>query len=206
MGGMKNLTIGLAMTGTLGLFLTAAFAEEILIDDFSSQGVNRLGLRSSTYIQSPSRALALQTQEGEGVGGTKALLLKYDKKGEGGPSNEGGWCGYYTLLKSGSRYLDVSGHQVVSFQVRGATGEENFVVGLADRHWDEVGDSVKSEPIGKYLPGGKLTSQWQRASLPLSAFSVDLKELASLAICFEGSLFPGGAGKGTVYLDDLKFE
>lgn len=197
---------GLLVSLFLFLSFPLVYAEALLIDDFSTEGANHLGLRASTYIQAPSRSLALPTKEGEGVAGTKGLMLKYDKKGEGGPNNEGGWCGYYTLLKTGSHYLDASGYRVISFQVKGATGEENFVVGVADRHWDEVGDSVKSEPIRKYLPGGRLTTQWQKASIPLSDFSVDLKELASIAICFEGSLFPGGAGKGTVYLDDLKLE
>lgn len=188
-------------------FLTSAFAAEpLLIDDFEKEGVNHLGLRASTYIQPPSRALAVPTKGGEGAAGTKGLLLKYDKKGEGGPNDEGGWCGYYTLLKSGSHTFDASGYRAVSFQVKGAAGGENFVVGIADRHWDEVGDSVKSEPIGKYLPAGKITAEWQKVAIPLLDFSVDLKELASVAVCFEGFLFPGGVGKGTVYLDDLKLE
>jgi len=69
-----------------------------------------------------------------------------------------------------------------------------------------VGDSVKSEPIGKYLAGGKLNLEWQKATIPLSTFLVDMKELASIAICFEGSVLPGGAGKGTVVVDDLMLE
>ena len=187
------------------LFTPAVFAEPLLIDDFDAGSANKLGGTSNTYVMEPSKSLALRVKENphNGVG---ALMIKYDKKGVGGPQNSGGWCGYYTLLRTGTRFLDATPYQSLTFWVRGQMGEENFVVGLADRHWDEVGDSVKSEPIGQYLPERKLTSQWQKATIPLSTFFVDLKQLASIAVCFEGSIFPGGTGKGTVYIDDLMLE
>ncbi len=175
-----------------------------VIDDFEGSA-NKMGGRSNTYVQEPSRALALRVKEQvhEGAG---ALMVKYDKKAKGGPYDSGGWCGYYTLLKAGSRYFDATTFQTITLWVKGMTGGENFVLGVADRHWDEVGDSVKSEEIGKYLPAGKLTTEWQKATVPLSTFLVDLKELASIAICFEGSVLPGGAGTGTIYVDDVTLE
>ena len=188
-----------------GCVTSSAFAATALIDDFEDAGSNKVGGRGNTYVMAPSRALAVKVAEGA-HGGTKALMLKYDKKDKGGPYDSGGWCGYYTLLKTGARYFDATGYASITLWVKGETGEETFAIGLSDRHWDEVGDSVKSEEIGKYLPEGKVTKHWQKATLPLSTFMLDMKELASVAICFEGSLFPGGAGKGTVYLDDLMFE
>ncbi len=179
-------------------------AEALLIDDFEGAS-NKLGGRSNTYVQEPSRALAVRVKE-QPHQGQGALMIKYDKKAKGGPYDSGGWCGYYTLLKTGSRYFDGTQYQSITFWVRGATGQENFVIGLADHHWDEVGDSVKSEPIGKYLPEGKLTTAWQKATIPLSTFLVDMKELNSISVCFEGSVLPGGAGTGTVYMDDLALE
>jgi hypothetical protein len=190
---------------TLHASRSPVLAAPLLIDDFEGGTANQLGGRSNTYVQEPSRALALRIKE-QAHDGTGALILKYDKKAKGGPYDSGGWCGYYTLLKSGTRYLDATPYKTVSLWVKGATGQENFVVGIADRHWDEVGDSVKSEEIGKYLPAGRLTTDWQKATIPMDTFLVDYQQLASLAICFEGSIFPGGAGKGTVYLDDLMLE
>ncbi len=184
--------------------LTVAFAAPLLVDDFEGAS-NKLGGRSNTYVMEPSRALAVRTKDNP-HGGSGALMIKYDKRAKGGPYDSGGWCGYYTLLKTGSRYFDATSYQAIGFWVRGMTGTENFVVGVSDRHWEEVGDSVKSEPIGKYLPAGKLTAEWQKATVPLSTFMVDMKELASLAVCFEGSLFPGGAGQGTIYIDDVTLE
>ncbi len=183
----------------------AAWAATLLVDDFEGGGSNKIGGRSNTYVMAPSRALALSSDR-EAHGGAKSLMLRYDKKPKGGPYDSGGWCGYYTLLKSGSRFFDGTPYQAVTFWVKGAVGGENFVLGLADRHWEEVGDSVKSEPIGKYLPEGKITTSWQRASVPLDTFMLEMRELASLAVCFEGSVFPGGEGRGTVYLDDLTLE
>lgn len=181
------------------------FAAAVLVENFEDGPSNKVGGRGNTYVQAPSRALAVKAEEGA-RGGRKALLLKYDKKAEGGPYDSGGWCGYYILLKNGPRYHDGSGYQSITFWVKGARGDEGFVVGLADRHWEEVGDSVKSEPIGRYLQAGRITTEWQKATIPLSTFMLEMKELASVAICFEGSVFPSGAGRGTVVLDDVTFE
>ncbi len=182
-----------------------ALAAAVVIDDFEDATANKVGGRSNTYVMAPSRALAVKTTEAPHAG-AKALMLKYDKKDKGGPYDSGGWCGYYTMTKAGPRYFDAAPYKSLTLWVKGAQGGESFAIGLADRHWDEVGDSVKSEEIGKYLPAGKITTEWQKATVPLSAFMLEAKELASVAVCFEGSLFPGGAGKGTVYVDDLMFE
>ena len=205
---------GLKMGKNMAFFILAAGifsqahafgAPAALIDDFEDQPANKVGGRSSTYVMAPSRSLAVKVAEGV-HGGAKALMVKYDKKDKGGPYDSGGWCGYYTLLKSGPRYFDATMYQALTFWVKGVAGGENFMVGLADKHWDEVGDSVKSEEIGKYLLSGKLTTEWQKATVPLDVFMLERKELASIAVCFEGSLFPGGAGKGTIYIDDMMFE
>lgn len=182
-----------------------AWATPMVVDDFESGSVNKVGGKSNTYVQEPSRALALPVKE-NAHDGKGALMIKFDKKAKGGPYDSGGWCGYYTLLKSGARYFDATPYKNFTFWVKGETGNENFVLGVADQHWDQVGDSVKSEPIGKYLSAGKVTAEWQKATVPLDSVMVDLKQLASVAICFEGSVFPNGEGKGTLFVDDLAFE
>lgn len=198
---MKRMALFLAVL----FWVSPAFAAQTLIDDFEDQTANKVGGRSNTYVMAPSRALAVKVTEAP-HGGTKAMMLKYDKKAKGGPYDGGGWCGYYTMVKTGPRYFDATAYQSVAFWVKGAQGGENFMVGMADRHWDEVGDSVKSEEITKYLPEGKVTTEWQKATVPLSVFMLEAKELASVAVCFEGSAFPSGEGKGTIYIDDMMFE
>ena len=204
-GGLRTLLPVLAMAALIFSQSRPVSAATVAIDDFEDQTTNKAGGRSNTYVTAPSRALAVKVTEGA-HGGAKALMLKFDKKDKGGPYDSGGWCGYYTMVKSGPRYFDATPYQSLTLWVKGAAGDEKFMIGLADKHWDEVGDSVKSEEIGKYLPAGKITTQWQKATVPLSVFMLEAKELASVVVCFEGSLFPGGAGKGTVYLDDLAFE
>lgn len=200
------LVVGIGVWGWLtadSVSLIAA-GQPLLVDDFESP-VNRVNGRSNIYAQEPSRALQVRTQDAA-QGGKASLMLKYDKQATGGPYDNGGWCGYYTQVKSGQTWLDASPYTTLTFWVKGAQGDECFMVGLADRHWDELGDSVKSEAIGTYLPAGKITTQWQQARIPLSTFFVDYKELASIAVCFEDACFPEGAGKGTVYLDDVTLE
>lgn len=200
-----NKTLTIAFLLVLGMLASGTSFAELMIDNFDKP-TNELGGRAAVYQKAPSRALSLQTpSEYYGPGG-KSLMLKYDKQGEGGPYGSGGWCGYYTLVKKGANYLDATGYKAITFYVKGSKGGENFKIGVADRHWDRVGDSVKSEDIGKYLPEGKITTEWQKATVPLDAFFLDHKELGSIAICFETDCFPGGAGKGTVYIDVLRFE
>ena len=182
-----------------------AGAGSVKIDSFD-RTVNLLGGKTGNYVKAPSRALSLQTEnEFYGESG-KSLLLKYDKKGEGGPYGNGGWCGYYTNVRKGESFFDASGYQNLTFYVKGAEGGENFMVGIADKEWFELGDSVKSSQIGNYLPQGKITQEWQKASIPLHEFALRRSELASIAICFETACYPGGAGRGTLYIDEMTLE
>lgn len=201
------LFLFLFLLSTIRYPLNAVYAAEpFLIDNFEKEG-NLVAGRSNTYEKEPSRALAMRVSDEYFGSGGRALMIKYDKQAEGGPYGTGGWCGYYTLLRAGARYFDSTAYKAITFQVKGAKGVgENFKVGLADKHWEELGDSVKSEQIIKYLPEGKITVNWQKATIPLDAFFLERRELASIAICFEGECFPTGAAKGTVYIDDLKLE
>ena len=200
-----NIFLAVMAFAFFAFALAAQAAEPLLIDNFEKEG-NSLGGKSNAYEKEPSRALAMRINEQHFGDTGRALMVKYDKKAEGGPYGTGGWCGYYTMLRSGARFLDIESYKSITFQVKGEKGDENFKVGLADRHWEELGDSIKSEQIGKYLSEGKITTNWQKAAIPLDAFFLDKKEIASLAICFENDCFPTGAAKGTVYIDDLKLE
>ena len=197
--------IAILLAGIFIFTTTAYAAEPFLIDDFEKEG-NLIGGKSNTYEKEPSKALAMRVGEEHFGGAGRSLMIKYDKKAQGGPYGTGGWCGYYTTLRSGTKYFDATPYKSITFQVKGQTGSENFKIGLADKHWEELGDSVKSEDITKYLPQGKITSDWQKATVPVDAFFLERSQIASLAICFETECFPTGAAKGTVYIDDLKLE
>ena len=131
-------------------------------------------------------------------------MLRYIKQVRGVPGDAGGWCGYYTLLKTPGRggtpdrYLDGSKYQAITFWVRGQRGNESFVVGLVDRYWDKAGGSDLAGEIGAYLPARKVTREWQKAVIPLDRFVVDFERLASIVFMFEGT--------GTVYIDSIALE
>ena len=186
-------------------FATSVYAEELVVSHFDKRS-NELGGTTSVYQQAPSRAVITLNSENSHDPGGKSLKVTYDKKGTGGPYGKGGWCGFYTRLKATDKYFDASHFKTLHFWVKGEKGDENFRVGIADHHWDEVGDSVKSEDVGKYLPAGKITTEWQQASIPLETYFIDFSELASIAICFEGDCFPEGIGTGTVYIDEMVLE
>ncbi|MBI3322439.1 MAG: hypothetical protein HYZ94_02020, partial [Candidatus Omnitrophica bacterium] len=184
---------------------------------------NKLGNRANVFIKAPSKAMVSPRADKVGGKDSQVLMLRYDKRNTGGPFDSGGWCGYYTLLKApgalvaptpdnpnpdptGEQYFDGSAFQAITFWVRGENGDENFVVGLSDRHWDKIGDSVKSEEIGKYVPAGKLSKEWQKATIPLDEFYLDHTQLASISFVFEGDLFPETGHTGTIYIDDVSLE
>lgn len=204
----KVLTVILTMMA-MGMSVAAeameSAAEGVLwIDRMDSNARNERGGRNSIYMQAPSRAgfsKASEYGKGEGNSGLKIL---FDKKNEGGPRGDGGFCGYYTLVKQGrDGYLDASPYKYLTFWVKGEKGGEEFVIGVADKMWEAMDDSVKSQPISAYLPAGKVTTDWQLAVIPLDEWFIDWKFTHAVSICFEGDLYPEGAAQGVVYLDDL---
>ena len=203
---MKKI-ITVVLSFALGVsFCATCYAELFYVDRFEKTG-NLLGGRTNVYEQAPSRATAATTDRERYGSSGKSLVMRYDKKSTGGPYDSGGWCGYYTILKTGPKYLDAMNFTNVTFWVKGEKGGENFKVGLADRHWEQVGDSLKSDDITAYLsPNNQITTEWQKATIPLDVFFLDMKEVASLAICFEGDCFPEGDGRGMIYIDDIAFE
>jgi len=183
--------------------LSGMAAEKLLIDNFEAK-TNALYTKSAVYKKAPSEAKKGNTAK-EKFSGEKSLFVGYKKMKEG-------WCGYYVEFKTGSNYFDGTKYSKITFMIKGKRGEENFQVGLADKTWYEMEDSVKSDDIGNYLPDGKITTEWQKAEIPLQIFvdkrdgDFDLATLGSMAVCFETSCFPDGTGKGVVYIDDLTLE
>lgn len=177
----------------------------ILIDDMSKMN-NSLGGRCAVYQRHPSRAGFSKVSQKRDGKEDKVLKIRFDKKGEGGPYGQGGWCGYYTIVKKGKKFLDLTGFKKLTLWVKGEQGGEKFKVGIADQQYESMGDSAKSDDISNYLKDKKITTQWQKAEIPLEDIFVEWTQIASLAINFETDLYENGAAKGTVYIDDIQFE
>ena len=165
----------------------------LLLDNFDHNDLNLLGRKTNTYKKLPSVCQFLRVSDGNGGGEGRSLKLVYDKQGTG-------WCGYYTLLNQiDGEYFDLSWYDTLSFRVKGEKGKETFEIGMADRNWLTIGDSVKAGPIEKYLPGG-VTTEWQEVVIPLSDFgALDLSQMGSFVLNFHKRQ------EGVLYVDDLKF-
>jgi hypothetical protein len=164
----------------------------LLLDNFDHSLLNLLGRKTNAYKKLPS-VCRHELSDEEKYGGARSLKLTFDKKGSG-------WCGYYSLLNQvDGEYYDLSQYKSVSFMVKGKEGQENFEIGMADKNWIIIGDSLKAGPIGKYLPTG-VTKEWQKVEIPLKDFgALDLSEMGSFVINFHK------VGSSAIYVDDLTF-
>ena len=220
----KTSWIALVALVLLGAVPSGA-ASLLMVDNFEGPGglKNTLENRANIFVRAPSKVMVGLRDEAIQGKKSQVLMIRYEKKQTGGPANGGGWAGYYTLVKSPGavvaatagnpnpkpvvdKYLDATGYKALTFQVRGETGAENFIIGLSDRHWDGVGDSVKSQEIGKYLPAGKLTTGWQKATIPFGEFYIDYTQLSGISFVFDGDLFSAAGSAGKIYLDDIALE
>ena len=165
----------------------------LLLDDFNYGDLNLLGFKAASYQKFPSTCLDKRGPLHKGEDQNKSLQLSYNKKFTG-------WCGYYTLLHQiDGTFKDLSGYKSLSFRVKGEEGKERFEIGMADKNWILIGDSLKAGSINNYLPGG-LTRNWQEVTIPLVDFgSLDFSEIGSLVFNFNEIM------EGTVYIDDIKF-
>lgn len=176
----------------------------VFVIDAMEKSRNALEGRCVVYRQPPD---SIMFSKGPDYGRSSAgLKLVYRKVNTGGPYGQGGWIGYYTVLKRGEKFFDASDYKYLTFWVRGEAGGERFKVGVADKQFAMIEDSAKSKPIESYLPDGKITSRWQKAVIPLGDMFVDYNLVDSISINFESDLFEEEQNNGTIYIDDLQFE
>jgi len=179
-------------------------SDAFMLDNMDEPAKNSVGGRNAVYQRAPSRCSYSKSEEygKKGAG----LKLIYDKKNEGGPNNDGGFCGFYSILHKGrDDYLDISQYKYLTFWVKGEKGDEKFKIGAADKTQAETDDSVKSpQEVGTYLPKGKITTEWQQAVVPVEEWFVDWHLMHSISFCFEGDIFDNGIGSGIVYIDEVE--
>jgi hypothetical protein len=165
----------------------------LLLDNFDAADVNLLGRKTNAYKKLPSVCLFERTPE-EHFGPTgRSLKISYKKESTG-------WAGYYTLLNQiDGEYYNLRPYKSVSFMVKGKNGGEKFEIGMADKNWIIIGDSLKAGIIDKYLSEG-VTTEWQEVVIPLEDFGLlDFSEMGSFVLNFSEK------GEGAIYIDDLKF-
>jgi len=165
----------------------------LLLDDFDHSDLNLLGRKTNTYKKLPSVCASERVESPRAGNKGRSLKIIYNK-------DSTGWCGYFSLLNQiDGEYFDLSKYKNVSFMVKGEKGGETFQIGMADKNWMNIGDSLKAGQIEDFLPGG-VTSEWQEVTIPLVKFgSLDLTQMGSFVIDFNKKQ------KGVIYLDNLKF-
>lgn len=176
----------------------------IMINDFE-KGImwNTIENRSGVFHKKPSKCFV---KLGEYKSTSKRmkesldhyLILEFYKGKEGGPGNVGGWCGWYTLLKTEDDiYLNLSGYNYIKFYYKPINRKETFSIGIADRKWDQIGDSVYiQDPLENYIVK-KMKNGWREVIIPLNDFEgLDLSKMASFTLNFK-------PGKGVIFLDDI---
>ena len=168
-------------------------AGELLLENFDHSDVNLLGRKANAYKRLPSVCEFSRVEEPRVGDHGRSLRLDFHKKATG-------WCGYYTLLNQiDGAFYDMTPYKEVRFSVRGEKGGEPFEIGMADRSWLTIGDSVKAGSVDKFLPGG-VTTEWQEVVIPLSDFGkLDWAQMGSFVLNFFKQ------GEGTVYVDNLRF-
>ena len=57
----------------------------------------------------------------------------------------------------------------ISFWVRGDQGGEEILLKVADDVWEAREDAVPIGEIGRFVPGGRIETEWQQAVVPLAA-------------------------------------
>ncbi len=169
---------------------------DLVLDNFDHSDLNLLGRKATTYKKLPSIAVAKRSEKPRVGSKGRSLRLDYSKRPEG-------WCGYYTLLNQvDGDYFDLSPYGTLSFMVRGERGGEDFELGMADKRLLDIGDSNKAGQIGDFLEGG-VTTKWKEVKIPLKAFErqgpLDFSTMGSFVLNFNV------AGRGVVYIDNLKF-
>ncbi len=165
---------------------------ELLLDDFDHSDLNLLGRKANAYKRLPSVCRFSRVAGPRRGEKGRSLRLDFDKRATG-------WCGYYTLLNQiDGGYYDLSPYKKVTFWVKGGRGGESFEIGMADKSWLTIGDSVKAGTIEKYLASG-VTTEWQEVVIPLADFGrLDWTQMGSFVINFHRP------GSGAIFLEDLR--
>lgn len=118
----------------------------------------------------------------------RTLALKYDVSA----GNAGIWMNIGATV-------DLNNYHYLSFQIKGETGNEAFIVQLFD------GLDYQNIKINNYLPAGKVTTSFQKVVIPLEAFRWDqdgFDENNVTTISWQIDLGMGSP-QGTIFIDEV---
>lgn len=162
-----------------------------VLSHFDGGNYNRLGGTFSAFQRAPSQS-QVNLRQGHG------LHLRW-KKVE--PGFAGVWMHLYDdrVRPAERTYLHTGAAAFLYFEVRGGKGGEDLTLRVADRSWDDKGDSLPIGKVALFVPNGHITRNWQSVRVPLSALprGIEHEELASLVLSAERD------GAGEVFIRNL---
>ncbi len=181
---IDNFSVG--REGPRGLRMAS---DTILIDNFNQKkSTNALGQLTTTFVDTTGGTITTEFTRKNAHGNGHSLALRYDVPGAAG------YAGYISNVPA----LDLRGYQTLTLFLKGDDDRQDALVGLRD-----LSGLERKIPISLYLPDG-ITTDWQKVTIPLVAFSDDLawSSVDAVTLSFEHQLHSGS----TLYVDDIGFD
>jgi hypothetical protein len=168
-----------------------------VVSTFDDGSRNRLGGFFGTFGKGHSTARAALDDWDDG---RRALTIDFANTAS---DPCGAWIHFFDLTRPASDrvYLDATPLQVATFWIRGETGSEGVRLKAADAAWERKEDALPIGDVGSFLPAGRITTGWQQAIVPISAFPARLDRRTLAALVFETV----SGGKTRVAIKDLGF-
>lgn len=175
-----------------------AFAGDVLrVADFADGDRNRLGGFANAFQRAPSTGTAAPALSSD-----DRPALRIDCRNE-----PGGYCGAWVHLFDSTaplparRYLDVRPLAALTFRIRGERGGERILLKVADAEWERREDALPIGTVEEFLAAGRIGTDWQLATVPLSALPARVDPAALASLVFEAT----GPGDTRVWITSLAF-
>ena len=157
---------------------------------------NRLGGAFNGFARAPAHAAAaVDAAEG-------ALAFTWRRPAE---TFAGFWVHLFETTRPPADrvFCDARRARWLTFEVRGAAGGEPIQLNVSDRDAERRQDSAAVGPLAAFLPAGRLTPEWQRAWVPMTALpaSIDPARLAGLIFLVDPAAT--GPSEGRISVRDL---
>ncbi len=191
----------------LGLIINVNLhADKLMLHDFEKElPWNNLDNRSGSFQKAPTSCnVGIKKYKDRKTHQLQFsrhyLKIEYSKKAKGGPRETGGWCGWYTIIKKDDdKYKDLTDYNFIRFYYKPETGKEDFTIGLADKRWDKLQDSLHLQSPLKDFITKKFKSGWMEVIVPFYEFDgLDFELMSSFAVIFK-------PGNGIILVDNILF-
>ncbi len=164
------------------------------VDDFDDEHINSLKGSMFTFTdnQGLGKVQTLLTDEQpiqNQINAGHSLLIKYDV------FQQNAYAGYVTMLEN----VDLTGYQTLAFWIKGKQGGETLLVGIKD------GFGQESKLLVERYLSSRVTKEWQKVTVPLSAFTKiqNWRTIENLNFCFENCM---NSEYGEICIDNIQFE